>query len=76
MKVADFTPQALRRQLGRDGLRLRTGPIVANIRTSLDTVADDIALHYAEHFVAKSSDFADFHVTVERPRNIRRRFPR
>ena len=72
MKVADFTPQALRRQLGRDGLRLRTGPIVANIRTSLDTVADDIALHYAEHFVAKSSDFADFHVTVERPRNLRR----
>jgi len=72
LKVADFTPQALRRQLGRDGLRLRTGPIVANIRTSLDTVADDIALHYAEHFVAKSSDFADFHVTVERPRNLRR----
>jgi HprK-related kinase A len=72
LKVADFTQRALRRQLGRDGLRLRTGPIVTNIRTPLDTVAEDIALHYAEHFVAKASDFADFHVVVERPHNVRR----
>ena len=72
MKVADFTEAALRRQLDREGLRLRTGPIVANIRSPLDTVAEAIALHYAEHIVAKASDFADFHVTVERPRNLRR----
>ena len=72
MRVADFTPRALRRQLGRDGLRLRTGPIVTSIRTSLDTVADDIGLHYAEHPVATARDFADFHVSVERPRSLRR----
>ena len=72
MKVADFTQSALRRQLGRDGLRVRTGPIVASIQSPLDTVAEGIALHYAEHLVAKASDFADFHVTVERPRNLRR----
>ena len=72
MKVADFTQRALRRQLGRDGLHVRTGPIVASIRSPLDTVAEGIALHYAEHMVEKASDFADFHVTVERPRNLRR----
>jgi len=71
LRVADFTQNSLRRRLARDGLRLRTGPVVANIRTSLDMVADGIALHYAEHSVAKESEFADFHVAVERPRNLR-----
>jgi HprK-related kinase A len=47
------------------------GPIVANIRTPLALVANDIALHYAEHFVAEVSEFADFHVSVERPRGLR-----
>jgi HprK-related kinase A len=50
---------------------LRTGPIVANIRTPVNTVAEDIALHYAEHSVVKASEFADFHVAVERPRSLR-----
>jgi HprK-related kinase A len=72
LKVADFTQHALRRQLNREGLRLRTGPFVTSIRSPLDTVAEGIAVHYAEHMVAKAGDFADFHVAVERPRSLRR----
>jgi HprK-related kinase A len=36
----------------------------------LPAVRDGIALHYSEHFI--DDEFADFHISVERPRSIRR----
>ncbi len=72
MKVADFTRPALARQLREGGLRVRTGPIVTSIHSPLEEVADGVALHYAEHPVVPTSDFADFHISVDRPRSLRR----
>ena len=72
MIVADFTPRDLRRQLRGPGLRLRTGPLVTKIRSRLCAVADGITLHYAAHAVEDDGGFADFHVSVERPRGLRR----
>ena len=59
-------------RLRGDGLRLRTGAIVTSIRSSFDAVAEGIALHYSEHPIEDSNGFADFHISVERPRNVRR----
>jgi HprK-related kinase A len=70
--VADLSPRALRQQLHGSGLRLRTGPVVSNIRSRLDTVANGISLHYAGHSIERATDFADFHISVERPRGLRR----
>jgi hypothetical protein len=70
--VADVSPRTLRQQLHGAGLRLRTGPFVTNIRSRLSAVADGIALHYAEHAVEDAAGFADFHISVERPRSLRR----
>lgn len=72
MIVSDVTPRALRRQLRGAGLRLRTGPVVASIRSQLDAVADGIALHYAGHAIEESTGFVDFHVGVDRPQGPRR----
>ncbi len=72
MIVADVTPRSLRRQLQGAGLRLRTGPVVASIRSQLDAVAEGIALHYAGHVIEEPTSFVDFYVGVDRPRGLRR----
>jgi HprK-related kinase A len=70
--VSDLTPRHLRQRLSGAGLCLRTGPVVTNIRSQLDAVSDGLALHYAGHDVEDAAGFADFHVSVERPRSLRR----
>lgn len=72
MIVADLSPRALRQHLHGAGLRLRTGPVVTSVRSRLDAVVSGIALHYAEHSVGQATDFADFHVSVQRPLGLRR----
>ena len=72
MIVEDLEPAALDRCLRQAGLRLRTGPVVSRIRSPLRAVRDGIALHYAQHVVEPNQGFADFHVSIERPRGIRR----
>lgn len=72
MIVADISPRTLRHRLHGTGLRLRTGPVVTSIRSQLDAVADGIGLHYAAHTVEDAAGFADFHVSVDRPHNLRR----
>ena len=70
LKVADLDERELRRRLSGSGLRLRTGPVVTCIESSLPAVADGIALLYSEHVV--EDGFADFHVRIGRPAGLRR----
>jgi HprK-related kinase A len=72
MIVADLTHAQLRVALRWHGLRIRTGPVVTQIRSALDEVVDGIRLHYANHPVEGLDTFADFHVTVDRPFGPRR----
>jgi HprK-related kinase A len=62
----------LRRLLGRSGIRLRLGPIVANIASPFAAVEAALALHYSAHEVLPDSEFADFHVAVDPVPGIRR----
>jgi HprK-related kinase A len=72
MIVADLSRPALAARLAGSGLRLRTGPVVNCIRSPVAAVVDGIALHYAQHPVADEDGFADFHVSVDLPRGLRR----
>jgi HprK-related kinase A len=72
MIVADLTHAQVRADLRARGLRLRTGPVVTQIRSALQEVVDGIRLHYANHPVEGLDTFADFHVTVDRPFGPRR----
>ncbi len=60
------------RRLRGEGLRLHLGPAVICVRTPLLSVADGIARLYARHEAPGPERFADFHVSVERPRGLRR----
>jgi HprK-related kinase A len=70
--VADIRRHELRRRLARTGLRLRIGPVVAEIRSSFRAVEAGVALHYARHELVPRDQFADFEVSVQRPANVRR----
>ncbi|CAD5375194.1 Aldolase [Rubrivivax sp. A210] len=72
MKIGDLTPRELRVRLAGPGLRLRTGPAVLSIRSRVPAVAEGMALHYARHDSPDTATLADFHVSVERPRSLRR----
>ena len=74
MIVEELAPPALARRLRQGGLRLRTGPVVTNIRSPLLAVGRGIALHYAQHVVEPEGGFSDFHIGVERPPTLRRWF--
>lgn len=71
MIVADLTLASLRERL-QHGLHLRTGPLVSCITSPLPLLAESIALHYAEHTAEDGNGFADFHVRIDRPHNLRR----
>lgn len=70
--LGELSPDELQRRLRGPGLRLRTGPVVNCVRSSLDEVAEGLALHYAAHPLSAEDGFADFHVQVDRPLNWRR----
>jgi len=70
--VADLSFRDLERRLAGPGIRLRTGPVVSRIQSPLGTVSRAIALHYADYSTDDERGFADFHVRVGRPRDLRR----
>lgn len=51
-------------------MRLRTGPVVTCIESSIPEVAEGVIRFYAEHGVEEG--FADFHVRVAHPSGLRR----
>ena len=72
VNLRDLPFDTLTDQLAGPGLRLRTGPFVVRICSDLAGVANGLALHYSEHAIEPESGFADFHVSVARPRTFRR----
>lgn len=72
MIVADLAPSELRRRLLGPGLRVRLGPVAAQIRSPFAAIASALALHYGEHDLVDASRFADFCVSVDPPFGARR----
>jgi len=70
--LAQLPAGELRRRLAGPGLRLRLGPVVAEIHSPFRAVESSLALHYSGHDVVVASEFADFHVAVEPPHGARR----
>jgi HprK-related kinase A len=53
------------------GIYLRTGAFVTHVRSAIRPVIEGIGLLYADYSLAEE-DFADFHVSLEQPANLRR----
>lgn len=74
LTVGSLTRTALGQRLAGPGLRLQTGAFVTELRSTIASVADGIALLYADYPLRDDALFADFHLALTRPRGLRRWF--
>ncbi len=70
--VASLGHGRLRAALAGNGLTLQTGRFATRLRTAIPSVADGIALLYADYPVLDDTAFADFHLQLTRPLSARR----
>lgn len=71
-RVGDYRLDEIQAGLSDGRLALQTGPVVSRIRCRLPDVARSIHVLYADHPCCLDPDFADFHVELARPSNLRR----
>lgn len=72
MKISGISHSELRSRLKGDGLFFRTGPFTVCARTILPDVIESIQNLYADYPLADSDGFADFHISLASPANLRR----
>lgn len=70
--LSDIDADTCTRLLAEGRFGLVTGPLVFRIQSSEKIVTDNLMLLYQHHEVIDTPDFADFHVSIERPKSIRR----
>lgn len=71
MTISDLSAVELRQRLTSDGVYFRTGVFITCLLTRLEQVASSFALLYADYPLVEGP-YADFHVEVAPPRNLRR----
>jgi len=73
MKLLQLPRPELQRQLAGAGIWLRTGPFSLRLRSRFPSVAEGLADLYGQFEVRNAHEaFADFHVSVNPPANLRR----
>jgi hypothetical protein len=74
LNVSALTFSELGLRLKQAGIFLQTGSFITHLQTSIPGVAEGVSLLYADYPLLEQSDFADFHVSLASPRNLRRWF--
>ena len=72
MNISTLALPELGHQLKDTGIFLQTGTFITHLKTTIPSVAEGIRLLYADYPLIKHLDFADFHVSLTYPRNLRR----
>jgi HprK-related kinase A len=72
LKISEVPLAELARLLRRGDLLLRLTPFVARVASDVPSLAQDIALMYADFDICRPDGFADFHVQVWRDSGVRR----
>ena len=75
-RVGELSLPRLQNLLRNGSFALHTGSLISRITSSFADVARSIHVLYAHHPYQIEPDFADFHVEVRRPLNLRRWFKR
>lgn len=74
LNVSTLAPSELGCRLKQAGIFLQTGSFITHLQTSIPSVAEGIGLLYADYPLVEQTGFADFHVSLAHPRNLRRWF--
>jgi len=71
VKVCEIAAGELYRSLSTSGLRIRTGPFVSHVQSSLPAVTEAVE-HLYKDFTCEPDGFADFYLQLVRPSNVHR----
>jgi len=74
LNLSSLSLPELEDRLQGPGIYLRTGAFVTRVQTQIPSVAEGMGRLYSDYPLAEHNDFADFHVSLERPSNLRRWF--
>jgi HprK-related kinase A len=74
LNVSDLTSKELRIRLRNPGIFLQTSTFITHLQTSIPSVAEGIELLYSDYPLADPFGFADFHIRLTAPFNLRRWF--
>ncbi|MES2758050.1 MAG: HprK-related kinase A [Pseudomonadota bacterium] len=72
--VSSLSRAELGRRLAGAGIHLQTGGFVTSVRSPIASVADGIALLYADYPLVEDAEFADFHISLAPAGGLRRWF--
>ena len=72
MKISALAPAEVARRLRQRGIVFRIGPVTAHLRSPVPAVAEGLCRLYADYPLEESGGFADFHVAIGPPPNLRR----
>ncbi len=72
MNLASLPFRDLEGRLRGAGVWLRTGPVVTRIQSPLPDIAEGLNLLYGDYPLGSTDEFADFHVRLVTPGNLRR----
>jgi len=74
LNVSALTPSELRSRLKIAGIFLQTGAFIIHVQTSIRSVAEGLGRLYADYPLVEDAGFADFHIRLSSPGNMRRWF--
>lgn len=74
MNISDLTDSDFDNRLKKGGIWFQTGLFSIHLQTAVTTVAQEIKSLYADYPLISPADFADFHISLDYPRNLRRWF--
>lgn len=74
MNVSALAPSELGYRLKQAGIFIQTGSFITHLQTSIPSVAEGVGLLYADYPLVEQTGFADFHVSLAPPRDLRRWF--
>lgn len=72
MKINDYGGNQIFERLSGQSLVVQVGPFSLKLKSTLPGIAQHISLFYGEYEVAERGGLADFHVSVNKPRGVRR----
>jgi HprK-related kinase A len=72
LNLSSLSLPELEGRLATSGIFLQTGPFITHVQSALPSVAEGMAQLYSDYPLAGQTDFADFHISLERPVTYRR----
>lgn len=72
MKLADLSFDAYQRQVSNRGICIHTGPFIYSIKSKIPSVYESLWQLYRDYPCGDDKGFADFHIDIRRPYNLRR----